>query len=243
MASFDFKLLQAINDWQKGGKHVKASRGKKLKALAAALETRFRTVDQPCYRRIDLDDPGLQLLGETLRLPETISAWTLSPEIAQGHNDGVPAPGGKIGMIVRLEPMPSARSVVINLDALFSDPCFREGEANFRDRIKEYDRGMGRYSNHQREVIIECSEVRLNQVWAWGGHSSSREELLAGMRTGRYGLEYTTPEAIEIVHRGLEAEPDRLGRQWLMGPEAVARVRSRLEHRAKARAARHRGSR
>ena len=237
MTSFDLKLLQAINDWQKGGAHAKRSRGRKLKELTATLDARFRTADQPCYRRIDLDDPNLQLLGETLRLPETISAWTLSPEMAKSHNDGVPPLGEEQGSIICLEPVPEPGSVILNLDALFNDANFRAAEAEFRDRIKQYDRGMARYGNNQREVIIECAEVRLDLVWAWSAHSSSKEDMLAGMRAGKYGAKFATSEAIEIVRRGLEADPTRLGPQWLMGADAVQRTREWLEKHAKARAA------
>lgn len=242
MTTFDVKLLQAINDWQKGGAHAKRSRGRKLKKLAATLDAHFRSADQPCYRRIDLDDPNLQLLGETLRLPETISAWTLSPEVAQGFNQGVPPVGGKIGIIIRLALHPAPGSVVVNLDALFNDPSFQATEVEYRDLIKQHERGIGRYSNDQREVIIECPEVLLEQVWAWGGHSSSKDELLAGMRDGKYGAQYATAEAIAIVRRGLEAQPERLGPQWLMGADAVQRTRDRLAYHAAVRAARRSAS-
>lgn len=238
MTTFDLKLLQAINDWQKGGSHAKGSRGVTLKKLAAALDARFRSANQQCYRRIDLDDPNLQLLGETLRLPETISAWTLDPEVAQGFNQGVPPVDGKIGIIIRLAPHPVPGSVILNFDALFNDPGFRVAETDHRDQIKQYERGMGRYSNNQREVIIECPEVQLGRVWAWGGYSSSKEELLAGMRDGKYGAPYATPQAVAIVRRGLEAQPERLGPQWLSGAEAVQRTRDWLVHHAGARAAR-----
>lgn len=238
MTTFDPKLLQAINDWQKGGTHAKDSRGRKLKRLAAALDAQFRYTDQPCYRRIDLDNPNLQLLGETLRLPETISAWTLSPDVARGFNRGVPPVGEKLGIIVRLAPHPPPGSVIVNLDAVFNDPGFRTAEVEYRNGIEQYERGMGRYSNDQREVIIECPEVRLDQVWAWGGESSSKEELLTDMGAGKYGPQYATAEAIEIVRRGLDAQPERLGPQWLMGADAVKRTQDRLAYHAAVRAAR-----
>lgn len=235
MPTFDLKLLQAVNDWQKGGAHVKQSRGRRLKQLAAALDPQFRTVNQPCYRRIDLDSPGLQRLGEMLRLPETISAWTLSADVAQGHNKGVPPYGAKLGIIIRIEPAPPPAAVIVSLDALYNDAAFVADEAAYRHQIKQFDRGIGRYGNAQREVVIECPEVRLDQVWAWGGHSSSKEELLAGMRAGTYGPEYGTSEAIEAVQRGVEGQPHRLGPQWLIGPDAVQRTRERLAFHAKSR--------
>lgn len=237
--TFEFKLLQAINDWQKGGSHAKASRGERLKKLATRLEARFRMADQPCYRRIDLDNPNLQLLGETLRLPETISAWTFSPDVAKGLYGGVPSVDKKrLGIIVRLDPRPAFGTVIVNLDTLFNDPAFRTDEAEYKERIKQYQRGMGRYSNDQYEVIIECPEVRLDQVWAWGGYSSSKNELLEAMQAGKYGLKYATLEVIETVRRGLDAQPERLGPQWLIGSEAVQRTRERLALHANARARR-----
>jgi hypothetical protein len=241
---FDRALLQAISDWQKGGAHAKSARGRRLKKLCASLDGRFREAHQPCYRRIDLDNPGLQVLGETLRLPEAISAWTLAPEVAEGHNRGVPAPEtNKIGIIVRILPDPIPIAAVVNLDALFGDSDFRAAEEALRDQVKQYDRGMGWYGNKQREVIIECDEVALTSVWAWGGKSSTKAELLEGMRAGLYGRKHATPEAIRAVSKGLAAQPQRLGPQWLKGPEAVARTRNSLAAHAKTRALRKRSER
>src|ERR1700677_2875515 len=52
LTEFTLQLLQAINDWQRGGDHKqKVKRGAKLKQFAAGLPEKFRTCSATCYRQ------------------------------------------------------------------------------------------------------------------------------------------------------------------------------------------------
>ncbi len=80
MTEFTLQLLQAINDWQRGGDHKqKVKRGAKLKQLAAGLPEKFRTCSATCYRQEAHEKDRIwQLLADSA-LPETIAAWTIKP--------------------------------------------------------------------------------------------------------------------------------------------------------------------
>lgn len=74
---FTLELLQAINDWQRGGiAKEKNERGKKLREVAAGLPENFRQTDVACYRRLKLHKSAVWTLGTDEELAETISAWT-----------------------------------------------------------------------------------------------------------------------------------------------------------------------
>lgn len=164
---FSVELLQAINDWQRGGDApTKRRRGERLKSLAASLPPRFREVAAPCYRRLALAKGPVFDLGERLALPEAISAWTLDLNVAKEFKDGVPEPGWH-GVIFQLSPEPG--QVVVNLDAVYSDPGFVT-ECELRKReVTDYPAGIGRYGNSQREVLIEVPEITIDSVIALGG--------------------------------------------------------------------------
>ncbi|SRR6266480_6110694 len=75
--AFPPELIQAVNDWQRGGDHKqKVRRGQRLKECAALLPPRFRACDQTCFRQEAHEKDRIwQLLADN-RLPETIAAWT-----------------------------------------------------------------------------------------------------------------------------------------------------------------------
>jgi hypothetical protein len=89
---FTLELLQAISDWQQGGNgREKHYRGRALKARAAGLDQRFRQTGLVCFRKVSLKKrPLWQLLADN-KLPETISAWTATTDVAKTFKHGVPA--------------------------------------------------------------------------------------------------------------------------------------------------------
>ncbi len=210
MTEFSIQLLQAINDWQIGGTPpVKKRRGTKLKLLSAHLDERFRRTSLCCFRRLALSPAAVWQLHDQLHLKETISAWTLSLDVAKSIKDGVP-PDGVPGLILDIAP-PSG-SVVVNLDALYRDAAFNEAREWARDKIRSYDRGMARYENSQHEVVLDLESVAITAVYALGGHSSNEEDL-ADLYFGRAP---TVAERQEFRSL-LNISSSKIGPNWLVG--------------------------
>src|SRR5260370_975565 len=93
---FTRDLIQAVSDWQRGGSpRQKAARGLKLKAEAATLPDQFRQCSSSCFRQIALPKGSVWQLADTLELPETISSWTVSLDVARTFKNGVPPPGSQ----------------------------------------------------------------------------------------------------------------------------------------------------
>jgi hypothetical protein len=147
-----------------------------LKQLAAQLDQKFRRVDLVCFRQLALDKTHVWKLGDQLALAEKVSAWTLTTEIAKDFKGGVPPEGqGYQGII--FEHAPSAEEVVLNLHALYGEPEFHSAAIRYRTRIPAYASGIGLYGDSQLEVVLEVSTLPLSSVYAFGGFSSSRQEI------------------------------------------------------------------
>lgn len=213
---FSLELIQAINDWQRGGSaRQKQRRAHKLKALAATLDLQFRHTGLCCFRQVALDKHYVWELHQGLGLKETISSWTLTTTVAKEFKGGVPPPEYQ-GIILAI--VPSPESVVLNLDTLFRDQEFLRSSHDARTRITAFDDGIGRYWGSQQEVVLEIGFVPISAVYALGGYSSSRDVI------GRmyYGHQPTAEEwdTFDIL---VERGKTTLGARWLSG-EAKDRV-------------------
>jgi hypothetical protein len=226
--TFTFDLVQAVNDWQRGGDADQKKRAKALKAAAADLPEKFQSTSSRCYRQIALKDNGLRHLGNKYKLPEAISAWTKSEEVAKQFKDGVP-PKEWQGVIFAIEP--DNDSVVVDIDALYSDDDFVNAISNFKNKIKGYHSGIDKYGDSQSEVVVEVSDVPIESMHAWGGYSSQMEQLakLFFDYLGIDSKDRDTEKFKELISdSGVE-----LGPHWLTSADAVERVNQRLKELAR----------
>lgn len=218
MSTFSRELLQAINDWQRGGSpEQKAKRGQQLKANALALSKTFRQC-RLCYRQIALPKDALWKLADNLELPETISAWTESLDVARIFKNGVP-PVGYQGVIFLL--FPPQESIIVNLNRLYLDEEFQEAIKEHSENIRGFHYGMGSYKNSQEEVVVEVNKIRLNDIHELGGYSSSREELTQIM----YGPD-VAPESLAKFDRLLSLTGLTLGPAWIRGDAKDRTIRN-----------------
>src|SRR4051794_20488505 len=91
---FTIEILQALNDWQRGGDHKqKIRRGARLKKSIASLPVRFRTCQVVCYRQEAHSQGRTAQLLLDRQLPETITGWTTDLTIAKQFKGGIPPVG------------------------------------------------------------------------------------------------------------------------------------------------------
>ena len=213
---FSKKLLQAINDWQRGGSpKQKKKRGNELKILCSALPEKFKKCHLVTYRQIALEKGILWKLADELFLPETISGWTSSLNVAREFKGGVP-PAGIQGVIFAL--LPQKEKIIVNLDLLYRDKAFLEAIEDYRTDIDYFYDGIGRYNNTQSEIIIEINKVNLTDICELGGFSGTREELIREM----YGPNPSQQQILEF-DRALKKTGEKLGACWI-GNAAKDRV-------------------
>jgi hypothetical protein len=164
---FTVELIQAVNDWQRGGDHhQKLQRSKKLSACAATLPAQYRQCNVACFRQEAHEkDRTWQLLADNC-LPETIAAWTTDLQIAKTLKGGVP-PLGLQGVIFRLFPPPG--TVVVNLAGLYTDPDFLAAVEKHEHTIIGFQDGIGRWRGSQSEVVLELESLNSAEVYSYGG--------------------------------------------------------------------------
>lgn len=223
---FTLPLLQAISDWQIGSS---LKRGLALKKASAHLPIEYRSCLLVCFRQLRLEKNYVwHLIGDD-NLVEKISSWTCSIEVAKGFKHGVPAQGsGYQGTIFSL--FPPAGRVVINLRTLYREPSFVAAMRENADKIKNFAKGAGKYWDSQCEVVIEIDAVQQEDVFSFGGHSSSLEDLVQMAGQAMYGRPPTPAEEQALLLRA-ENSNAKIGPDWIT-PEATKRVLIKLKPQA-----------
>lgn len=117
-------------------------------------------------------------------------------------------PEGLKGVIFALTPL--STSVVVNLDAVYKDPGFREACEQLRRRLTDFESGIGKYGDSQKEVVLEIANMTPEHVLHYGGIWSSREDI-AEMLFKRK----PTKEDLELFDRLCEKAGTRREAWWL----------------------------
>jgi hypothetical protein len=219
--AFPPELIQAVNDWQRGGDHKqKVRRGQRLKDCAALLPSRFRACDQTCFRQEAHGKNRIwQLLADN-RLPETIAAWTTDLDTAKNFKGGVPPPGLQ-GVIFSLVPPPG--KVVLNLAALFADAEFLAAVKARQAEIVGFHDGIARWRGSQSEVVLELGNLEPASVYSYGGFSANKEALVELQLQRK-----PTPEDLaefDILCARAGVTPGA----WWLSPEGTRAVLERME--------------
>lgn len=165
---FTLELLQAINDWQRNSN---SERGKKLHKLSKNLDSKFKTVNLPCYRKINLEKGGVFSLIGRNRLNEKISSWSTSPIIASGFKGGV-SRNHLIEQSIILQVTPHPDQIILNLSEIYKSVDFHEALELFSEQIVDIDKGIKKYGNSQHEVVLRVEYVNEKNVYMIGGRSS-----------------------------------------------------------------------
>lgn len=220
---FELSLLQAINDWQRGGDHKqKLKRGLALKAASATLPTKFRQCRDRCFRQ-EAHERGRtwQLLIDN-KLPETIAAWTTSLSVAKNFKGGVP-PTGLQGVVFEITPAP--KQVVVNLNELFKDSAFQQAIAAHKTKIQGRADGLDRYGATQNEVVLELATLDLATVHSYGGYVGDLPSLVAE-HVSMFG-KLPTPMKLKELQT-------RAGKPWWLSRLETGAVISRVLSQAQA---------
>lgn len=171
---FKLDLIKAINEWQIKGTGVnKENIVKKLIEHSEQIDLKFKSLNSKCYRRIDLNNHYNFVLGQEMQLPETYSSWSFDKEFVKKFNDGVPEKGYQ-GVIFEISSEFKDLEVILNLNELFSDPIFKSECESQKHNITNFDKGIGKYYNSESEIILKVNTLKISQIWAYGGFSSTK---------------------------------------------------------------------
>ena len=139
---------------------------------ASHLPNKFKTLNNVCYRKINLNGHHIYKIGVDFKIPEKYSSWTFESPIAEKFNTGIPTKkSGKIGFIFEWNPIQfSDFEVIINLNEVFQSIEFQKACYNFESNIHDFHLGIGRYKGTQQEIILKVSELKIEQIWAYGSY-------------------------------------------------------------------------
>jgi len=224
---FDLPVLQAINDWQRGGDAKQSrKRGLALKRACGHLPEEFRQCSLVCHRQVALTKSSVWKITAEEQLEEKISAWTVDIDVAKKFKGGVPPEGqGYQGII--FSRFPERGEVIINLHRLYLEPKFRKAVNTLQSSIEYFGDGIGKYGDSQCEVVIETKQLTTLDIYSFGGHSSQFEDLVLVTAKLVFGPNPTTEQ---LASFRLKAEGARgaAGPNWLC-PEATKRVLNRMK--------------
>jgi hypothetical protein len=219
---FSTSLIQALSDWQRGEGASKAALALALKDEALKLPTDFRATTGTFYRRIDIDPANLMVIGTKFKLPETISSWTKDYSVAK-HFKELPKTGYR-GSIFSLVP---TKGVILDIDRLFSTKAFRTRLFQIQGQIIGLKEGIHRYANSEKEVLIECSDISADSLYALGGYTKDKDYYL----NLQYGPNPTDQQRHQFEQAMLKGN-QRIGPYWLNDKETIARLTKKLTDNA-----------
>lgn len=174
---YTIELLQAINDWQSTGMGSnKTQIAERLIKYSKKIPSKFKRIRSKCYRQLALSGENSVKLGLNMELPETYSSWTFDKSVAKSFNGGIP-PVGKQGVIFEVDENTPDCEVIINLNELFKDNDFIDACNLHKNNIISYKSGIGYFMNKEAEVVLKIKKITTEQIWAYGGYSSSKEQL------------------------------------------------------------------
>lgn len=184
MNYFTLHFLQTINDWQAGaigkktdGMYVSQNKkevGDKLKSFTGNLPVRFTTYNGVCYRKFNSSDNLILGLGQHIN--EEYSSWTTDYEIAKSDNFLKEYSNKQIGIIVKKNIFDN--NVLLNLEALYADNEFNNACKSYSEEIKNYDKGIGKYNNKQKEIILTETNFSIDEIVAYRGKGKNRNEFI-----------------------------------------------------------------
>ncbi len=215
MSKYSKEFIKAISRWQMGSKN-KSKKAKTLKKeiKACKLESPFNVYKGDCFRKIDLTDNSVYELGTSLKLKEQLSSWTNSIDIAKTFKKG---PSRELISCIICH-KPSKEEVVLNLHALYSDPNFVKAIAECSNHeIK----GIMKYWNSQKEIILELDLVPITEICSLGGHIGTPEEIAEIKNEEEFKPLALT---VEIVMDGLKKNGFNIGDDWWLSREGTQSV-------------------
>lgn len=160
---FPDELIAAIDNWQSGSEG-KAQKAQRLRALTRHLPATYRAAPQTVFRQIRINaqlSVGIALDA----IPETVSSWTLSLEVAQrfreNHLDAT-----KVMVIFARRPAPD--DVILNLDAVYEDGDFIDTANAAAFRLGREFRGIARWKGTQKEVVLDETVIGNDEIVSLG---------------------------------------------------------------------------
>lgn len=157
------ELIDAIDDWQAGSKD-KERKAMRLIETSKHLPSQYRSVPPEVFRQLRANAP--LAIGVALdATPDFVSSWTTSIEVAK-HFRETDQDYLKALMIFRRRP--AASDVILNLNEVYAGPDFMDTVQNAEERLARKFKGVKKWQNSQREVVLNESVLANDDIVSLG---------------------------------------------------------------------------
>jgi hypothetical protein len=157
-------LIRAIDSWQLGSKD-KARKARRLRDLSRALPDNYREAPKEVFRQVRTTAP---LLGMGIALdviPETVSSWTTSLEVAKRFREE--DQDRRKAMIIFAR-RPEPKDIILNLNPLYADGDFLDTVEATAKRLGKPFRGIDRWRDRQKEVVLKETVIGNDEIVTLG---------------------------------------------------------------------------
>ena len=176
---YTLDFIQTVNDWQAYGMRERKNEiAQKLRSFS--IDDHLKKCDKPCYRITDfrnhVKERSIFDAFLNQRILFGVTSWTTDYKVAQNfYKEGIPLyPYEGINYIIKIT---NCSNIILNIESLYSDTAFIKACEKHKKNIKEYSKGIGRFGNTQKEVILDIESVSVDNIYAFWGTSSSKEKF------------------------------------------------------------------
>lgn len=156
-------LIDAIDDWQAGSRD-KARKAERLTAVTKHLPANYRTTPPEVFRQVRTNAQlGIGIALDAI--PEFVSSWTSSLEIAQRFRE-CDRDRTKVLMIFRRQPVEG--DVILDLNAVYADPDFMVTVRAVSARLGRSYKGIERWRGTQQEVVLRETVIANDEIVSLG---------------------------------------------------------------------------
>ena len=156
-------LIDAIDDWQAGSRD-KARKAEQLTAVSKYLPANYRTAPREVFRQVRANDQlGVGIALDAI--PEFVSSWTSSLEIAQRFRE---SDRDRTKVLIIFRRRPAEGDVILDLNAVYADPEFMVTAREISARLGRSFKGIERWQGTQQEVVLRETVLANDEIISLG---------------------------------------------------------------------------
>ena len=156
-------LIAAIDGWQSGSRN-KAPKARRLQKWARHLPSKYRALNDTVFRQMRINTQlGIGIAFGAI--PERISSWTTSLEIAQRFRE---SDQDREKVMIIFARRPSKENIILNLNAVYGDGDFLDTVNAAAAQLKKRFPGIERWHATQKEMVLDETILKNDEIVSLG---------------------------------------------------------------------------
>jgi len=156
-------LIRAIDRWQSGA-NDKARKARRLRDWTRELPYAYRAAPETVFRQMRINAQlGIGIALDAI--PETMSSWTTSLEVAQRLREK-DQDRRKVMIIFARHPAP--KDIILNLNTVYAGSDFMDTVNATATRLNTHFTGIERWQGTQEEVVLKETTLGNDEIVSLG---------------------------------------------------------------------------